>query len=462
MYFRGIFAAAVLALIPNLALASNSTAGAQEGSHDAIYVLAFLAIVILLAKSAGALAERFKLPSVLGELGVGMLLGVPMLFGWNMIDMFREHTYIKFLAEFSVILLLFQAGLESNIQKMREVGMRAFLVACVGVVVPFLLGVFVVGPWLMPEASLNARLFLGATLTATSVGITARVFKDLSMLQTRVARIVLGAAVIDDVLGLIILAVIAAIVGSGSVSAGAVVWITVKAFTFLAASIVLGRLLAPYIGTTFSRIQRGTGMKMAIALAFCFGYAFLATLVGLAPIVGAFAAGLLLDPVYFTKFASPQLTDEVEEVAESTSDPETRARLSKAVHHHRERHVEELIENLSHWMVPIFFIITGFQVNLHVFADTSVLLVAAGVTVAAILGKVASGFVAGKGVSWKAVGVGMVPRGEVGLIFANAGKALGVVDDKMFAAIVVMIILTTVLTPIVLPFALRDTEAAPA
>lgn len=449
--------ALVLTIVPSLARASEEIAG--HGSSNAISTIALFAVLIVLAKSAGAVAERFKLPSVLGELGVGVALGIPILFGWNALDVLRENALVLFLAEFGVIILLFQAGLESNIQEMRKVGVRAFLVACVGVAAPFLLGYFVVGPWLLPLESTNAHLFLGATLTATSVGITARVFKDLGAMQTRAARIVLGAAVIDDVLGLIILAVVSAIVVSGSVSGGAIVWISLKAFIFLIASIALGRVSAPLIAKGFSRIHSGVGMKMAIALAFCFGYAYLATLVGLAPIVGAFAAGLLLDPVHFHRFSAPKLVHDIDTVAQTTTDAGAKDQLNKMISHHQERHVEDLIENISHWFVPIFFVVTGLQVNLHVFADSSVLLVAGAITVAAIVGKIASGFVAGKDASWKTVGFGMVPRGEVGLIFANIGKGLGVVGDQAFAAIVIMIILTTILPTIILPYTMRNKTA---
>jgi Kef-type K+ transport system membrane component KefB len=202
-------------------------------------------------------------------------------------------------------------------------------------------------------------------------------------------------------------------------------------------------------------------MKMTVALAFCFGYAYLATLVGLAPIVGAFAAGLLLDPVHFLRFSAPRIVDEVENLANQTDDMQIKERLSQSILHHRERHVEDLIENVAHWFVPIFFVVTGFQVNLQVFADTSVLLVAGAVTVAAVIGKLVSGFAGGKGTSWIAIGVGMIPRGEVGLIFITAGKALGVVSDQMFASIVVMVILTTIVTPIILPFTMRGNSLSP-
>ncbi len=440
-------------LIPSSAFAST---GAD--AHHGMLVLAFLACVVLLAKLAGGLAERAKQVSVMGELFLGILLGVPALLGFHALDGFKDDSFVMLFAEFSVILLLFQVGLESNLEKMKSVGFRAFLVAIIGVVAPFALGALVVGPWLMPDASSGAHLFLGAALTATSVGLTARVFKDLGVGQSRAAQIVLGAAVIDDVLGLVILAVVSAIVTSGSVSVGTAAWLTFKAIAFLGVAIVLGRILAPRIGHALSKVQHGVGMKMAMALAFCMLYAYFSTLFGLAPIVGAFAAGLLLDPVHFKKFANPHFADEVEEMAHKLKDEDARTSFVNAIEQHRERHVEHLIEGIAQWVVPIFFVVTGLQVNLAVFADPTVVLTAAGFTIAAIVGKMVSGLAAGPGADPKVVGIGMVPRGEVGLIFANVGKSLGVVNEQMFAAVVVMVIVTTIITPLLLPWALRRSK----
>ena len=455
LFSRLPVAIAALLLFPSVALAN---AGGE--TNQGMMVLAFLAIIVLLAKIASGFAERLKQVPVMGELLLGILLGVPALFGLHALDVFKSDSFVTLFAEFSVILLLFQVGLESNLTKMASVGSRAFLVAIIGVAAPFLLGTYVVGPWLLPEASQSAYLFLGATLTATSVGLTARVFKDLGVAQSRAAQIVLGAAVIDDVLGLVILAVVSAIVTSGSISLGMTAWLTFKAIAFLAGSIVLGRALAPSIGRLLSKVHSGIGMKMAMALAFCMLYAYASTFFGLAPIVGAFAAGLLLDSVHFRRFANPRLVDEIEEATRSWQDEHGKASLAHAMEHHREKHVEDLIEGIAQWVVPIFFVVTGLQVNLAVFADPSVLLVAAGFTVAAIVGKMVSGLVAGPGADPKVVGIGMVPRGEVGLIFANVGKSLGVVNEQMFAAIVVMVIVTTVVTPILLPWALRRSAAA--
>ncbi|MFZ6014794.1 MAG: cation:proton antiporter [Patescibacteria group bacterium] len=440
-------------MIPAIVQAAEHAAegDAAHGTSRAVIVLAFVALIVVLAKIAGSVAEKFKQVSVLGELMLGVLLGIPVLFGIHFFDAFKTDELVLLFSEFAVILLLFQTGLESDLHKMSKVGIPAFLVAIVGVVCPFLLGMYLVGPWLMPGLSQNAYLFLGATLTATSVGITARVFKDLKMLQAKSSQIVLGAAVIDDVLGLLILAVVAAIVTAGHVSGGEVVWIASKAILFLGLSIAIGRIFAPYLGKVLSGVHAGIGMKMAMALLFCLGYAYLSTLVGLAPIVGAFAAGLLLDPVHFKRFRSPRLVREIEEAMTECTQDDVKTCVNKAVEEHRHRHVEDLVEGVAQWVVPVFFVITGLQVNLAVLGNVDVLLVALGLTVAAIIGKLVAGFAAGKGVDWKTVGVGMIPRGEVGLIFANVGKALGVVNDEAFAAIVIMIIITTIFTPVVLP-----------
>ena len=190
-------------------------------------------VLILLAARTASLVERIGQPAVLGELLVGVLLGNLALVGLNGLEPIKTNEIIKFLAELGVVILLFQVGLESNVQQMRRVGMRALSVALVGVMAPFLLGAYLVGPLLLPGLPSVAYLFIGAILTATSVGITARVFRDLGQLQTPEAQVVLGAAVIDDVIGLIILAVVSAIVSAGTVDLGAIVGITGKAIAFL-------------------------------------------------------------------------------------------------------------------------------------------------------------------------------------------------------------------------------------
>ncbi|MDP2688992.1 MAG: cation:proton antiporter, partial [Deltaproteobacteria bacterium] len=314
-------------------------------------------------------------------------------------------------------------------------------------------------PVLMPGLSHTAYLFLAATMTATSVGITARVLKDLGKSDTAESRIIIGAAVIDDVLGLIILAIVSAIVIKGSIDMGSLSIIIVKAVGFLGGSILLGTWLAPRISRFFSRIHTGLGMKFALVISFGLVFAYLAALMGLAPIVGAFAAGLVLTPVYFDEFQDPPFIDDLKEaMREEDLNGPFGEKLNHIIHKHSHRHIEELAEHLGHFMIPIFFVLTGMQVKVASLADPQIIIMALGVTAVAIVTKVAAGWFAGKGTNKLAVGVGMVPRGEVGLIFANMGKGMGVMDDAIFSAIVVVIMLTTLITPPVLAIVLRKVK----
>ncbi|HYE22784.1 MAG TPA: cation:proton antiporter [Verrucomicrobiae bacterium] len=421
--FQILMVLVLIAAVPTTMFAATEAAGDPGETHSILPTLLWIAVFLIAAKLS-SLVEKIGQPSVLGELVIGVVLGNLTLLGIHWLDGARSDAFIPFLAELGVIILLFQVGLESNIAQMRRVGTRAFLVAIIGVVAPFALGTYIVGPWLLPGLSANAYLFLGAALTATSVGITARVFRDLGKLQLPEAQIVLGAAVIDDVMGLVILAVISAIVTVGAISVGGVVWILAKAILFLVGSIVLGQLLAPRLGKWFSRIHTGVGMKFTLAIGFALLFSYAAGKIGLAPIVGAFAAGLVLDPVHFKFFDKPDV------------------------------HVEELIEPVALFLVPLFFVWTGFSVNLQTLFDPRILAVATVITVVAFIGKYVSGFAAGH-VNKNLVGFGMVPRGEVGLIFATIGRSLGVVNDEIFSVIVIMVILTTLLTPPILTLILK-------
>jgi Kef-type K+ transport system membrane component KefB len=321
-----------------------------------------------------------------------------------------------------VILLLLMVGLESTVGEMRAVGPRALAVAVVGVVVPFLLG-YGTGLALLPEASSMAALFIGATLCATSVGITARVFKDLQRLQTPEAKIILGAAVIDDVLGLIILAIVVGIVASGGVQVSAVVRIAGLSALFLGAVILFGERLVSALIPIMDALD-SAHLKLLFPLALACAMAWLASEIELASIVGAFAAGLILNEALFAEHGTGSAS------------------------------VEEMLRPLEAIFAPIFFVLMGMQVNLASFLSPTTLAMAAALTVAAVVGKVGAGLPAGAGVDRLSVGFGMVPRGEVGLIFASIGKGIGVIDEGLFSAVVVMVIATTLGAPLLLEWSL--------
>ena len=417
--------------------------------------LLWLAIIILAARLFSPLAQRIGFPAVLGELLLGVALGNLGLIGFHYFDPIAKDPIIMFMAELGVIILLLQIGLETRLGDLVSVGVRASAVGAVGIAIPFALGTFVVGPLLLPGMSFNSYLFLGATLAATSVGITGRVFRDLGQLKMPEAQIVLGAAVIDDVLGLVILAVVSSLVQAGSVSLGQVSMIIGEAVLFLAGSIAIGRAIAPHLLRWVARIDAGHSMLFSLVLAVGLIMAWLAHAVGLAPIIGAFAAGLLFEPVFLKEFDTPKMVQEIEPLLAKESNSANHDQIRAVLVRHTSHQHEHMIESISYFFVPVFFVLTGMQVDLSTLSDPKTVLVALGVTTAAVIGKLASGFFAGKGKNPWIVGWGMVPRGEVGLIFAMVGKALGVMSESMFSVIVIMVILTTLLTPPILTALLR-------
>jgi len=385
-----------------------------------------LAVILVAAKAGGELAVRVGQPSVLGELIAGVLLGNAALVGFHGFEAIAADPAMDMLARLGVLLLLFEVGLESTVRQMLEVGWTSLLVALLGVVAPFTLG-WSVAAWLLPEAGPYAHAFLAATLCATSVGITARVLQDLDRSQSPEARIILGAAVIDDVLGLVVLAVVTgtiAAAGTGErMGFGAVGAIFGKAFLFLVAGIAIGVTIAPRLFRAASSL-RARGALLATGLTLCFVLSWLSGAIGLAPIVGAFAAGLVLEDVHYREFKS-----------------------------RGEHGLEELIHPITSFLVPVFFVLMGMQTDLRSFVQPSVVGLAAALTVAAVVGKqLCSLGVMQKGVGRLVVGIGMVPRGEVGLIFANIGLSLTlngerIIPPAVYSAVVVMVIVTTMLTP---------------
>lgn len=429
---------ASLLLLPGIAWAAGGGAFSNN--------LLWLAIILMAARLFSPLAARLGFPVVLGELLLGVALGNLALAGIHYFDSVARDPLIAFIAELGVSVLMLQIGLETRLADLVKVGGRAASVGMVGIAVPFVLGAFVAGPWLLPGLDANAYLFLGATLAATSVGITGRVLRDMGRLDTPEARIVLGAAVIDDVLGLVILAVVTGLVQAGSVSPGEVGGILVNAFLFLAGSIAIGRALAPHTSRWLARLDDSPSMLFAQVLATGLLLAWAAHLAGLAPIIGAFAAGLLFEPVYLKTFEKPRIVREVEPLL-NDAPPILSERLRGLLGRHAGHQHEHMLEPIGYFFVPVFFVLTGMQVNLGTLADPAIVAVALGVTTAAVAGKVI-------------VGWGMVPRGEVGLIFAMAGKQLGVMNDAMFSVIVIVVILTTLVTPPVLMVLARKAECA--
>lgn len=435
---RGVEAGSVRATLVGLlvlAVPGLAFGGAAEGHGRFGPILFGLAVLVVAAKVGGLLVQRLGQPSVLGELLVGIGLGnlLPPLFGGSGIAFVRSDPTLLVLAEMGVLILLFDVGLEADLRALLRVGWSSFLVALVGIVVPILLG-WGAAAWLMPDSPTLAHIFVGATLSATSVGITARVLKDLGVTQSREGQIILGAALMDDVLGLVVLAgvsgaVAAAATGGPGLSPLAIGGILLRAILFLGITVGVGHLLSQPIVRLAARTGQH-GILLVFGLALCFSLAFAAELVGLADIIGAFAAGLMLDPF-----------------GEGVRTRKEEATLS------------ELMHPLSTLFVPLFFVLMGIQVHLGSLASPNILTLGAVLILCALAGKLACALgVVSRGVNRLAVGIGMIPRGEVGLIFAGIGASLTlqgqpVLSQGAFSAIVLMVLATTLLAPVGLRWA---------
>lgn len=452
----------ILMLLPGWVLAADAPV-----HHDPIAPVILGVTGILFFAIVGRFGARhFNQPSVLGELLMGVLLGnVGYYFGVELIVMLREvpavfemvdlvlhgqpladaadavlgqpagqeivaivrgpnggalmqiaHA-VDIFSRYGVIFMLFLVGLETDLEEMKTVGADSARVAIIGVVLPFLLG-FAATRVLIPNGSLNTSMFVAATLGATSVGITARVLQEINMQGSRAGHIILGAAVLDDILGLMILAVVSGIIVSGGVQVSVVVNIVALALLFLVGSIYLAPyLLRPAI-QVLSRLDL-VEAKMFASFIFVMILAWMANVVGLATIIGAFTAGVILHEGFFKEL-------------------HTEARVVT---------VKDLIMPLEVILVPIFFVLMGLQVKLNTFLDLNVVLLALALLFAAMLGKILSGWGAWRSRERLLIGLGMMPRGEVGLIFAAIGKSLGVITDALFSAVVLMVVVTTMAAP---------------
>lgn len=393
-------------------------AGGESGLPDLLLVVAGM---LAAGKLFGEGAERLGLPAVLGELVAGLLLG-PSLLGIVPMGAEAGADIVRFLAELGVILLLFEVGLETDLHAMVKVGSAATAVASIGVALPFLLGYLywssVPHPVMGDGGDIGTvAIFVGATLTATSVGITARVLGDLGKMETPEARIILGAAVLDDIIGLVILSVVSGLAAGGAISIGGVVMTFAIAGGFLIAAVVAGKVIIPGVANRVARM-RARGVVVVFSLSFALALAAFAAKAGSALIIGAFAAGLI---------------------------------LKGTAHAHT---VDSQVKPVAAVLAPIFFVTVGAAADITLLdprqpGAAGLLMIAGSLTLLAVFGKIAAGWAA----PWLrfdrlTVGVGMVPRGEVGLIFADVGRQAGLLSGGTFSAVLLMIMATTFLAPL--------------
>lgn len=380
--------------------------------HSFPHLLAVLVALLVSTKLLGVLAQRIGQPAVVGELIAGVILGGSV---FGILD--PQDPVILSLSELGVLILLFEIGLHTDLKSLVRVGGEALTVALVGVALPFAFGY---GAAALLGLSTVPSIVAGAALTATSIGISARTLSDLGKLDTAEGQIVLGAAVLDDIVGLVILSVVSSLVGGVALSLGGITVTTSIAIGFVAAALVLGNFLVPPVFRAIATIE-ASGVLGVAGLAFAFLLALLAARVGSATIIGAFSAGLVLH-------ATPQ-----------------------------RQAIEKATTQLGHFFVPIFFASVGAAIELRTLGDGKVLAVGAALIAVGVVGK----FVAGYAPFWfkgkkSLIGIAMIPRGEVGLIFARMGLATGALTSQLYSAIAMMVLVTTFITPPLLAWNARE------
>jgi Kef-type K+ transport system membrane component KefB len=385
-----------------------------------------VAVILTAAKVGGDLATRLKQPAVLGELLAGILLGsLPLPFFAHI----RSDEYVDMLARLGALILLFEVGLESTVSEVLRVGAASARVAVLGTMGTLAAG-WIAALLALPQASLLVHLFLATALTATSIGISARVLKDSGAARSREAHTILGASVIDDVLGLIALAIITGAVAhtaaGGAITPWSVAALVSKTLGFLAVALFIGMKLSGPLFRITSHL-RASGALLATGLSFCFVMAWASNAIGLAPIVGAFTAGLILEQSHSARFVA-----------------------------RGEASLLERMEPISSWLVPIFFVLMGMRADLRALAHGGTLLLVAALFVAAVVGKLACAAGVPAGTDRIAVSFGMMPRGEVSLVFANLGLSMKLLDSAQYSVLVSAVVLTTLVTPAALRWRLAS------
>ena len=381
-----------------------------------------LLLILLSAKLFAEVFAYFRLPSVLGEVFAGILIG-PSLLG-----LIEPSAIWHLLAEIGILLLLFQVGLETDVGRIIKVGVQSLLVAVTGVVVPALSGFYVA--YGLFDLPLIPSLFVGGTVVATSIGITVRVLADLKKQTTVISQIVLGAAVLDDIIGVVILAVLYDFAVKGVVSIGDTVRIIIFIAAFLLVAPVIAKLFVPMMAKLSAK-SRTKGMIPTLIVSMILALAVISHEVGAPEILGSFAAGIALARRFFLPLGTT-IEHYSHELAEK---------------------IEQAMTPIIDLFVPVFFVMVGVSLNLRVidFTSSSFWLFAGTLSVIAVLSKLASGvWVKGRWDCKMSTGMAMVPRGEVGLIFAEVGKRNGIFDDPLYAVIVFVVAVTTLLAPIAL------------
>lgn len=427
------------------------TVGSTPDLTPAIYL--WLALSILMSRSF-AIVKKIGLPLVTSEILAGVALGNLHFFGIQTFAGMENNEIIKFLAEIGAMILMFEIGLETQLEDISSKIGSGIKIALFGTLLTFIGGYYLTDLF-YPTAPQGSRMLMGLVAAATATGISGKVFKDLKIINSIEVQTVLTASLIDEVISIMCFAVLSGILITGNFSSNELVVSAAKTTLFFLISISLGRRITPLLTRFSAKIHAGISMKIGILFMLCTFYTWLASMLNLAPVIGAFIAGLIINPDYFRDFSQAKFLRDFKYIAQHTTDENAKLQIIKTVNTYELKSLDELIKPLSNIFVPIFFTYIGLIFRVEDLANPKILCFTLAFVVISILGRIISGFSEQNRLNKWVIGLGMTPVGEAGLIFAITGNQLGLINNEIMSSVILTLVLVTILTPILLKIAIK-------
>lgn len=436
-------------------LSLAATVQLAQTKYDPIIYL-WLVIFIFLSRGL-SIVKKIGLPLVVGEILAGVILSELHMFGINLFHDAANNVMVQFLAEIGSIFLMFEIGIASKFSDLKKNMKLGFKLAIFGSMLTFS-GGFFIAKYLIPGSSLKLNLLVGIICAATATGISAKTFKDMGILRTREVKIVLVASILDELVSIFCFAIISAMLLETSRSLTNISLSILQVCCFFIFTVIFGQLITPLLTHWSTKIHAGLNMKVGVLLIICFLFSWIAYELGLAFVVGAFVAGLILDQVYFKSFSKSTFFLQLRHISSKIGDRDLRNQLNNVILTQEDRNLEEMLKPLSHFFVPVFFIYIGLQLNMENLFQTETLIATFTILAVSFIGRIISGYlVKGNGIKLNRLilGLGMTPIGEAGLIFAVFGKELGIVNNTVMSAVVSTLVIASIVTPIFIKLSIK-------
>lgn len=441
-----------LITLSSITFAANPLA--QTNYNPIIYL--WLVIFIFLSRGL-SVVKKIGLPLVVGEIMAGVIMGDMHLVGIGLFNDTSNNVIIQFLAEIGSIFLMFEIGIASKFSDLKKNMRIGLKLAIIGSILTFG-GGFLISKYLIPNSSLRLNLLLGIICAATATGISAKTFKDMGILRTREVKIVLVASILDELISVFCFAIISSILLETVHSITHISVSILQVCSFFVFAVIFGQLITPLITHWSTKIHAGLNMKVGVLLIICFLFSWIAYILGLAFVVGAFVAGLILDQVYFKSFSRSNFFNQLRHLSSKIQDRDLRNQLNNVILTQEDKNLEEMLKPLSHFFVPVFFIYIGLQLNMENLLQKDTLIATFTILAISFIGRIISGYLIndnGVKLNRLVLGLGMTPIGEAGLIFAVFGKSLGIVNNTVMSAVVSTLVIASIVTPIFIKLSIK-------